>query len=190
MPECAAANVRGVSSSLEGRLLVSRPDLYDPNFDGTISLLLEHNEAGAFGIVLNRPSGLSVEDPFPRWAEVASTPSFIFAGGPVERNGLIALGRSATAGSLPLGLHTVDLDEQVELARGAGIEEVRLFAGYAGWSGGQLEGELASKAWWLADATLDDVFCTDPDQLWTRVLRRSGGELQWYAHFPTDASLN
>ena len=179
-----------VNASMEGRLLVSRPDLHDSNFDGTITLLLEHNEAGALGVVLNRPSELLVDDPFPGWSELTAGPAVIFGGGPVERNGLWALGRSKQDGLLPLGLHSVDLDEQLALVRAAGIDTVRIFAGYAGWGSGQLEGELAMGAWWLADAELGDVFCPDPDQLWPRVLRRSGGELKWYAHFPSDASLN
>lgn len=179
-----------MSSSLEGRLLVSKPEFHDPNFDGTITLLLEHNDAGALGIILNRPSDLSVDEPFPGWSGLTADPPVIFAGGPVERDGLIALGRSTFDGMLPLGIHSVDLDKQPELLRGDGIEDVRIFAGYAGWGSGQLEGELATGAWWVTDAELDDVFFTDPRQLWPRVMRRSGGELKWFAHFPSDATLN
>ncbi len=179
-----------MSSSLEGKLLVSKPEFHDPNFDGTITLLLEHNEAGALGIILNRASDLSVDEPFPGWSGLAADPPVIFAGGPVERDGLIALGRSMVDGALPLGIHSVDLDEQPELLRGEGIEDVRIFAGYAGWGSGQLEGELATGAWWVTDAELDDVFFAEPRQLWPHVMRRSGGELEWFAHFPSDASLN
>jgi putative transcriptional regulator len=176
---------------MEGRLLVSRPDLQDPNFNGTITLILEHNDAGALGVILNRPSELAVVDPFPGWLDLASEPEVIFAGGPVERDALLALGISSTVtGELPLGLQSVDLDAQPALVRAAGIDRVRLFAGYAGWGSGQLEGELAMGGWWQADAVIDDVFQADPAGLWSRVLRRSGGELEWYAHFPRDVSSN
>ncbi len=177
--------------SLAGSILVSRPELADPNFDGTLTLLLEHNEDGALGVIINRPSDLSVADAFPDWADVVAEPSAIFAGGPVERDGVIALGWGASlAGELALGLASVDLSEQVPLARAAGLERLRIFAGYAGWAAGQLEGELATGAWWVVAATTDDVFRPDPENIWSSVLRRSGGELAWYAHLPTDASLN
>ena len=183
-------SVDEVPTSLVGQLLVSRPDLHDPNFDGTITLLLEHNEAGALGIILNRPSDLDVDDPFPGWSGVATEPAVIFAGGPVERDGLIALGRGPEAGELPLGLHSVDLEAQPELVAASGVQEVRIFAGYAGWGTGQLEGEMASGAWWAVEAHVDDVFFAEPERLWPTVLRRTGGELRWFAHFPSDVSLN
>lgn len=180
-----------MSGSLEGRLLVSRPELHDPNFDGTITLLLEHSPAGAFGLVLNRPLEAPVSEAFVGWEDLVSVPSAIFEGGPVQRNGLVALGFGAgSSGPLPLGLTSVDLDAQPALVRGNGIERVRIFAGYAGWGGGQLEGELAMGAWWVTDAGVDDVFTATPTDLWSTVLWRSGGDLKWFAHFPEDPSLN
>lgn len=180
-----------MSGSLEGRLLVSRPELHDPNFDGTITLLLEHNEAGALGVVLNRPLDVAVRDAFESWDDLADEPSVLFEGGPVQRDALVALGWGPAApGGLPLGLTSIDLDLQPALVRGSGIERLRLFAGYAGWGGGQLEGELAMGAWWITDAGVDDVFCHDPSSLWSTVLWRSGGDLRWFAHLPSDPSMN
>ena len=110
---------------------------------------------------------------------------------PVDRDALIALGRSeACDGALVLGAHSVDLDAQPMLVKAEGIEQVRVFAGYAGWASGQLEGEIATDAWWVVDGGIDDLFTDDPAGLWARVLHRQQGEMQWYAHFPTDASLN
>ncbi|MDA3040401.1 MAG: YqgE/AlgH family protein [Actinomycetota bacterium] len=179
-----------MSGSLEGRLLVSRPELHDPNFDGTITLLLEHSSAGAFGLVLNRPLDAPMTDAFSGWEDLVGLPSAIFEGGPVQRNGLVVLGFGAATGPLPLGLTSVDLDAQPEFVRGGGIERVRIFAGYAGWGGGQLEGELAMGAWWVTDACVDDVLTSKPEDLWSTVLWRSGGDLKWFAHFPDDPSLN
>ncbi len=177
--------------SLAGSFLISRPEQADPNFDGTLTLLLEHNEEGALGVVVNRPTSLPVAEPFPTWADAVTEPPVIFEGGPVEQDSLISLGwGQRAAGDLVLGLHSVDLNEQVPLVKAAGIERVRIFAGYAGWGGGQLEGELANGAWWVVPAIVDDVFRPDPANAWATVLRRSGGELAWYAHFPTDPSLN
>ncbi len=175
--------------SLSGQLLISKPAVHADAFDGTITLLLEHNDEGALGLILNRPSELLVEDPFPQWASAATEPAVVFAGGPVERNSLIAIGASPEAdGELVFGLHTLDLDKPAGAQ--PTIDRVRIFAGYAGWGTGQLEGEIANGAWWVVDGLVSDVFSPEPLELWAAVLRRNGGELAWFAHFPEDASLN
>jgi putative transcriptional regulator len=181
-----------MTPTLAGRLLVATPRLSDGIFDLAVVLLLEHGDDGALGVVLNRPSELSLVAALPDWVEAAAEPAVVFAGGPVEREALIALGRPDAVGSGPLvlGLHSVDLDDQPDDLVSAGIGEVRVFAGYAGWSPGQLDGELAVGAWWALDAEPDDVFCADPEALWARVLRRAGGDLALYAHYPEDASAN
>jgi len=185
------AKVPFIGMSLAGRILVARPELRDPRFHATLMLLLEHGDEGALAVVINRPSKLELADAFPDWEDLGADPKVVFAGGPVDRDALIALGKPAGGrGDLVLGAHPVDLDEQPALVEAAGVSEVRIFAGYAGWSPGQLEGELAEDAWWVVDATLDDLFTDDPDGLWARVMRRQGGELAWYAHFPVDPSLN
>ena len=179
-----------------GDLLVSRPDTIDPNFDGTIILVLEHGEDGAVGVVINRPSQLLVGDAFPDWAEMVPEPAKVFQGGPVQTNGIVALGRHRPDApaegrfGLPLGLVSVDLDEQPTLARASGLEEMRIFAGYAGWGTGQLEGEIANDAWWVVPGLAEGVFSVDPTQLWATVMRRSGGELRWFANLPADPSVN
>jgi putative transcriptional regulator len=180
-----------VSSRLAGRLLVSSPRLLDPNFDLTVLLVLEHGDEGALGVILNRPSALRLADALPDWAGAASPPAVVFAGGPVEREALIALGRPAAGaeGGLVLGLHSVDLQEQPALAV-LGVDGVRVFSGYAGWSPGQLDDELAAGAWWVVEAEPDDVFTADPLGLWARVLRRAGGWLALFAHYPVDLSSN
>lgn len=180
-----------MAPSLSGRILIAKPELHDLNFDATLTLILEHSDEGALGLVLNRPSELTMADAFPEWDELSANPGVVFAGGPVDRDALIALGRSDDGdGLLALGAHSVDLDAQPALVAADGVSGVRVFAGYAGWAAGQLEGEIANHSWWVVDAFIDDLFTTDPDRLWAKVLHRQGGELQWYAHFPPDPSLN
>lgn len=168
----------------------------DPNFDGTITFVLEHGDDGAVGVVLNRPTPLSITDAFPDWSELVPAPARVFQGGPVQTNGIIALGRHRPEApaegrfDLPSGLVSVDLDQQPALARASGLQEMRIFAGYAGWGTGQLEGEIANHAWWVLPGSADDVFCADPGRLWAKVLRRSGGELRWFANLPADPSAN
>ena len=124
---------------LAGKLLVALPVLVDPNFDRTVVLLLSHGEeAGALGVVLNRPSTTDLVEPLPLWSDVAADPAVVFVGGPVEPQMAIALGRDDN------GVGTIDLDGDPALLT---VRQVRVFAGYAGWSAGQLESELADGAW-------------------------------------------
>ncbi len=177
--------------SLAGRILISRPDASDPIFNATITLLLEHGSEGALGVVINRPSSTTMADTFPDWEDMAANPGVLFAGGPVDSDALIALGRpEQTEGDLVLGAHSVDLDEQPALVRAEGVSAVRIFAGYAGWHPGQLEGEIANEDWWVVDGNIDDLFSPNPNDLWANVLRRQGGDLAWFAHYPADPSLN
>lgn len=179
-------------ASLTGRLLVATPILGDPNFDRTVVLLLEHGEEGAVGLVLNRPSDTEVAEPLPEWDGVAATPSVIFVGGPVARSAVIGLGRRAGGGEgwRPLvgGVGIVDLGAGPAFP--APVEELRLFAGYAGWGAGQLEAEIDAAAWWVVDAAPGDALSPSPEHLWSEVLRRQCGRLKMYAHFPEDPSAN
>src|SRR3954454_6405558 len=164
---------------LTGRLLVATPALGDPNFDRTIVLVLAHTEEGAVGVVLNRPTELEVDGAVPGWDQLAADPPVFFEGGPVAQAGVIALARvgSGQAGDgwveVVDGVGTVDLNADAGLV--GGVEEVRLFAGYAGWSPGQVEAEIEAGAWFTVDAAPEDVLSPDPERLWSRVLRRQPG---------------
>lgn len=182
-------------ASLKGRLLVATPVIGDPNFERTVVLLLEHDDEGAVGVVLNRPTDVAVLDPLPEWSALSADPSVVFVGGPVEQSAAIGLARVRDAngaegfhpvlgriGTLDLSRDPGDLD--------AGVEQVRIYAGYAGWGAGQLEHELAADAWFVVDAMPDDVLSPDPDDLWAQVLRRQGGDLALLSRCPRDPSLN
>lgn len=186
------AKIPYLGVSLAGRILVARPEVHSEGFSSTLTLVLEHGSEGALGVVINRPMADSpVVDVFPDWDELDLAPGVLFEGGPVDQDALIAIGRpSGPPGELVLGAHPVDLDQQPALVRAQGISAVRIFAGYAGWYPGQLEREIAADGWWLVDATIDDLFSTDPDMLWANVLKRQGGDLEWYAHYPLDIRLN
>ena len=179
---------------LKGRLLVAAPTLLDPNFDRTVVLVLEHGDDGAIGLVLNRPTATELAEPLPAWRWKAASPPVVFVGGPVSQTAAIALGRAGggavTDGFAPLfaGLGTVDVARDPDDV--GDIEEVRIFAGYAGWGAGQLEGEIDDGSWIVVDAEPGDALSEAPDDLWRRVLRRQGGTTAWLANCPPDPTMN
>lgn len=182
--------------STVGKLLIAEPMLGDPNFDRSVVLMIEHNDDGALGVMLNRPTDLGIDAVLSAWDELAATPRVLYRGGPVEPNGVLALGRRRAAdvdvpGWTPVlgDVGTIDLHlEPYELA--GAIGGVRFFAGYSGWGGGQLEAELADGAWLVVPAVADDVFAPDADTMWRSVLRRQGGRVSMLANFPSHPSLN
>jgi len=183
-----------VKGPLKGRLLVATPNLSDPNFFRTVVLIIEHGDDGALGVVLNRPSELEVAEPLPAWAEVAAQPPVVFVGGPVSPSSAICLARVGTAdgdGWEPLvgsvGAVDLNLDPDETTPR---PQEVRVFAGYAGWGPRQLEAEILSGGWFVVDAEPGDALVQVPDDLWSAVLRRQPGRLAMFAHYPPDPTMN
>ncbi|HEX6946069.1 MAG TPA: YqgE/AlgH family protein [Acidimicrobiia bacterium] len=172
--------------TLSGKLLVAGPQLLDPNFWRTVVLLLEHNDDGAVGLVLNRVIDEPAAVYLPAWEDHLVPPGLVHYGGPVEPEVAIGLGRSATASHAGVpGLAMVDLT----VAPDEDTPKVRVYSGYSGWSRGQLEEELESGAWFVVDAAPDDVFA-EADSLWRNVLRRQPGSLSMVGLFPEDPSLN
>lgn len=173
--------------SLKGSLLVATPALVDPNFRRTVVLVAEHGEAGAMGVVLNRPSETAVAEAIPELVSLAGDEEPVFVGGPVAVDSLLALAEVEEPDeSLELVVGTVGFvqDPEVPALRG------RIFIGYAGWSPGQIEAELDEESWIVVPAEPDDVFSDEPDELWSSVLRRQGGPLALLSSMPPDPSLN
>jgi putative transcriptional regulator len=185
-----------------GGLLVATPLLDDPNFRRGVVLILEHDDdGGTLGVVLNRPSEVTVTQVLPSWDSLVSGPPVLFEGGPVQTDSALALA-SVPSGEEPLGwrrlhagtaavskLGTVDLDAPPEILAGE-ITQMRIFAGYAGWTAGQLEAEIREGSWYVVDAEPGDTFDARPANLWRSVLRRQPGELAFVATCPDDPKLN
>jgi putative transcriptional regulator len=184
-----------IIGTTKGRLLVASPALEDGAFDRTVVFMLEHNEDGALGVIINRPSDESQVDGLESWTELATPPAVVFHGGPVEPDALIGIARTESArdgvGWAPItdDLGTVDLSESPDEIAPV-LEAIRIFRGYSGWSAGQLEGELSVNAWIVTTANPSDVFDRHPDELWRSVLRRQPGSLRWLANAPDDLSAN
>ena len=176
-----------------GSLLVASPALYDPNFRRSIVLLTEHSDEAAMGLVLSRPSPVSVVDAAPALASLVEPDAVVYAGGPVQPEAVLVLAEfedpDASAGLIVGDVGFVRADADPALAAAA-VRRARVFAGYAGWSGGQLEAELQEPSWLVVPALTTDVFEPDPDALWRTVLRRQGRRYVLLASMPPDPSLN
>lgn len=177
--------------SLQGKLLVSSPSLNDPNFRKTVVLIAHHDEEGAMGLVLSRPSDVQATEVVPALEGTPGAEGLVFVGGPVQPEAYMVLAefddveQAAAPIMGDLGFMPADAEpDDLEIRR------LRLFAGYSGWGSGQLEAELDEEAWIVVDAQLDDAFVDDPDKLWRTVLRRKGSAFSVMENMPFDPDLN
>jgi putative transcriptional regulator len=180
--------------SLRGQLLVAAPSLFDPNFARAVVLVVEHSEAGAMGIVLNRPTEASVTEATPPFEGLVESDAVVWVGGPVEPTAVMVVAEfddvdeAATLVFGDVGFLRGDTDPA--LANGSALRRARVFAGYAGWAESQLEAELEQEDWIVEPPEADDVFTVHPGGLWGTVLRRKGGHYALIAMMPVDPSVN
>ncbi len=184
----------GATKSWRGHLLLDGGKLCGSFFHRTVVLVCQHDSDGAFGLVLNRPTDKLVGE-----AIVADLPNTLrehplFLGGPVQPGAMSFLHTDSfllnpnVLPNLALG-HS--LDDLVDLSDSfSPTNKVRVFAGYSGWSAGQLDDEMKRDAWVTHPATLDLVFDTEPDDLWKAILRQKGAKYRLVAEAPEDPSLN
>ena len=178
--------------SLQGHLLIAGSSLLDPNFRHTVVLIGHHDEEGAVGVVLNRRSEVEVADAAPPLAGLVEPGERLFIGGPVQSEAAVVLAdlehpdraKVIAFGSIGFLPEETDPEELGEIRR------ARVFAGYAGWGPGQLEGEVDEGSWIVEPALPSDVFTDDPEALWGVVLRRKGPRFALLASMPLDPSMN
>jgi putative transcriptional regulator len=181
-----------MSESLRGQLLIASPALIDPNFRRSVVLVVAHDEDGAVGLVLNRPTDTEVAEAVPELTELVEPEAVVSIGGPVQNEAVVVLAEwddLDEAGAIVFGDVGLMGSEPDSALIAAATRRVRVFAGYAGWGGGQLEAELEEPSWIVENACEDDVFA-DHSDLWARVLRRKGGAFRLVATMPEDPSLN
>jgi putative transcriptional regulator len=175
-----------------GTLLVASPQLSDVNFARSVVLVLQNDEDGAVGVVLNRPTNLVPATVFPELAEgVGTYDGHLFRGGPIAPSRLIYLVRGLAAATVNgpevldkvfLSVDDGALSEMTRLADGT--DELRLYAGHAAWVPGQLQAEINAGGWQVLPATPDLVFDEDPGTLWSKLEGRgsSGNNVVAAAH--------
>jgi putative transcriptional regulator len=179
---------------LKGQLLLDSGQLRGSFFQRTVVLICEHNEEGAFGLVLNRSTKNKVGE-----MVIADLPDSLkdhplYAGGPVQPGALSFLHTDAfmtDANVIPNLSLGHSLDELVDIGESfSATHKIKMFAGYAGWSPGQLEDEMKRKAWLTHPASLALVFETAPEELWNKILQSMGWKYKLLAQMPEDLSWN
>ena len=180
---------------LQGQLLLDSGQLSGSFFQRTVILICKHDAEGAFGLVLNRSLGKTAGELIVADLPDAIKQSPLYLGGPVQPGALSYLHTDnylPEADVMPNVELGHSLDELLEIGEGfSATRKVRLFAGYAGWSPGQLESEMKRKSWLTFPASLELVFDTPPEQLWQKILRSKGGwKYKLLAQMPEDLSWN
>jgi putative transcriptional regulator len=191
-PEIGSGNIM---NSLKGQLLVSSPEMADDDFAETVIIVVEHADDGAYGLVLNQPTDLTVKD---AWAQNHDTPcsieASVYAGGPCGEF-LTALHTEQAMANIEVAHGIYYTQEPVKLAQLVGqlVDPAKFFVGFAGWGEGQLEMELKDGLWMTTPASLEEIF-TYGDELWPRLVRRIYGErtisMLKIKHRPDDPSSN
>src|SRR3954453_17407488 len=163
--------------SLKGQLLLASPALFDPNFRRTVVLVTEHNDEGAAGLVLNRPSETAVAEAVPDLLPLVAVDERVYVGGPVQEQAVLVLAEfddPDDAAMMVVGdVGFIPGDGDFDSLAG-GIRRARVFAGYAGWGPGQLEEEIEESSWIVEDPP-GDLFAEPEEDLWSEVLRSKGG---------------
>jgi putative transcriptional regulator len=176
----------------KGKFLVAARQLIDPNFRQTVVLLVEYGLEGAMGLVINRPSNVTLASVFPDINELKQRKDIIYVGGPVAVNQMLLLIGSKTAPdqATPIseGVYISSSWKLLErLMKKAGKDEhFRLFAGYAGWAPSQLDFERTRGDWHVLKAEAEMVFSRDPEALWPELIRRA--TVKWVRNDHPDAN--
>jgi putative transcriptional regulator len=182
-----------MDESLAGQLLLASPALRDPNFERTVVLIGVHSDEGAMGLVLNRPSDVTIGEAAPQLEDAVGESDPVYVGGPLQPSSIVFLAEfqdPSPAGLLVIGRIGFPAPDAGIAELSQATERVRVFAGFAGWGEGQLEAELAQGDWIAHTALPEDVFTDVPEQLWSTVLTRKGGSYALVARMPLDPSLN
>lgn len=190
--------------STKGSFLVASPSLIDPNFRRAVVLVVEHTKEGSFGLVLNRPGKVKVEQ---LWAAISEAPcasdARAYVGGPVQPSAVFVLHSCADlADSVDPVVPGVYLGSDVTLLsellrregelrqQGEEREIFRVFCGYSGWGEGQLDGELETGSWLVQPASSAVIFNTPPERLWSQNMAREGGHFRLFGLMPQEPELN
>lgn len=184
----------GGNKSLRGSFLLDGGSLAGSFFHRAVVLICRHTPEGAFGLVVNRPTPSHVGEVVEMDLPDLVKGSLLHIGGPVQTSALTYLHTDIylPSGSILPNLSMGHSMEELVALGGTHSpgKQLRCFAGYSGWSPGQLESELERDAWVIHPASVDQVFQDPPNTLWRDILRQKGPKYRLLAEEPEDPSLN
>ena len=183
--ELSLEGSKAMSESLRGHFLIAAKHLRDSNFFKAVVLMLEHNEDGAMGVVINHPMDVSVSSALSKHSEISRAGQCLLAGGPVEENALLILHNSLDYDQehdpVVPGVFVGTSPDVFEKVVSSSLNEdrsdrkdsfqFRVYAGYSGWGAGQLEYEMSRGDWFTIPASADFVFGREPYDVWDEVLQ-------------------
>ncbi|MBA3830010.1 MAG: YqgE/AlgH family protein [Taibaiella sp.] len=176
-----------------GRLLIAQPFLGDPDFSRSVVMLCEYDEKGVVGFVVNHNTKVALADVLP---DIFTSPMPVYDGGPVQRDTLHFLHRvPELLGGEDVGNNvfwggSYDALQQTIIDNSCTPGDIRLFAGYSGWTQEQLDQELKDGSWIVAELKPEILFDTEPAEMWKAAIRSLGKEYAMLENMPRDPSLN
>lgn len=178
--------------TIAGSLLIAHPDLSDGNFHRAVVLISAHSlEDGALGVIINRPMGRTLGEVHGEFAYGPLAEVQLYAGGPVATEQMLLSAWQWNADTGVFRLHFgINAEKAAELLANEPGTEVRGFLGYAGWTSGQLEGELKQTAWVVAPIDSPDFTEKKDEELWKALLVRAQPDLLFRLDAPEDPSVN
>jgi len=166
-----------------GKLLISSRGLGDPNFAESVVLLIQYDQHGAVGLMINRRTEATISRVLKDVDTAKRGADQVYIGGPVELDVVLALLKSQKkpdeAASVLNDVYVVSTKPSLEkaLSASSGAGDLRVYLGYCGWGGGQLENELRLGGWWIFSGDAAQVFDPHPDTLWSRLITRTEQEI-------------
>lgn len=180
---------------LRGRVLISNPLLFDFFFKRSVVLLIEHNQDGSFGVIINKPLDVKVSD---FTGSIIDITSKVFLGGPVKTEGVFFI---HTIGDIiPESVKIIDglfwggsneaLNAYIKSNPEEAAGKIRFFMGYSGWTSNQLNEEIINRSWLVADTSLDEIMSVPDSELWKIKVEKLGKAYKPWLNMPADSSYN
>ncbi len=184
---------RQIIKPKQGIILISEPSLKDFYFRQSVVLLADHNEDGTFGVIVNKPIEVRLEEVITGFSGFEHQ---VYLGGPVMTDSIFfihTLPIIESSFKIMDGLFWGGNIDEIRNLMEAGLlseDNIRFFLGYSGWDPNQLDREISEKSWVLSHASVKEVINENPEALWTNYLRNMGNDYSIWANFPSDPTLN
>ncbi|MGV8914531.1 MAG: YqgE/AlgH family protein [Kaistella sp.] len=182
-----------MNNSYKGKILISTPDISGDIFSRSVVLIIDHNENGTFGLILNKKNSKLSH----RLLHIFGFPVDVYEGGPVENDKIFFINKGMKVTESYSEINekfylTDDIENVVSglIEEQISVDEIKVFSGYSGWSAQQLEGEISRKLWTVVDVDTLDYTLPNDQTLWKSIMQNLGGEFLLWANAPEDVSMN